>query len=1210
MQRCDSPPPPPPGLPAAGANRDGAAGVNLKSPPAFIAITESKRTDLKMDGKYSASIALPGYRVEMQSAVRTGRGDSVHQGLSGGLVLFIHSSLSCERIPSLCTPHSLFVRVGLPGSPSHTILGVIYRRSVDSDSTASLLKIIAQSLLLQLPTIILGDFNARHSSWCSKSTPAGNQLHDFCVTSYLTVLNQPRVPTWYSGKAGVGNSTIDLALVSDPHLYASCVPDRSLRLTSDHVPLVISSAPPAAASARSPLPSRPIHSRWRTESADWSLFRDIQTAAAPRLMTRLRAYAAAPNEESVGATDHGSKQVIVDRMWCLLRDSTFDAAMVAVGRKKCGRVNREQWYRRVPGVKEANTAFHRAHRSHCRSPTPQSHAAMVEARRHFRVTAAAAKQKVWDDLCSRVEKSGDARGFWSNFQATIGQPPLPVTSVHHSHAQLPMDAASARNSLAQHFADACSPFPHTAKSTENEEHIKVWYRGLKRDEFDPRTDNTSISLATVTRFCQRTRRTAALGADQFSPHFLAEGSESFFIALTYLFNYSYDHGVIPSEWRVANVCALYKGNGADPSSPDSFRPISLTSVVSKIMERIILSIVVPLWSPSQFQSGFRSRQSTYDQHCRLRRLLERTAQSRSYRHIAFLDFKKAFDKVHHLFLLFKLHQRAGIRGKPFRWIAAFLAGRGMRVVADNLQSIWVQLLAGVPQGCVLSPWLFLVFIDDIINGMLQWVIPLLYADDIALVPIAVGRKGDKQLQKALDWVWKWSQKNLMQYGFSKSQIVRFSRAAAEQLKKMRPGSLFTLGTTKLAIVEQYKYLGLIYDQKCSWRAQFDSLYARARHVSHLITRIVTSRHSLVTVRSVRALLLGMLYPLITFAAPFWRLREPERRKLNALIARPLARALLLPHTTHHLSILVECAVPDIQTEWERITLAFVATTLRHADSVSPAAAVIREVADHLARRDEGEYGTVAWTVPAYSLVPTVSKIRSAWCTNECNQLHDSNIPLDFANTDPLTLLQFRRRRLRRFAQIVQLRRWNADPDSCRDLHLMLSTDPEHPHSQDREIPARHLPLYLRHDDRLTAGLRARLRFNRSSLPDSEFRRHFPTRLSPACCAPGCTAAVADVRHLLFCPLYRSIRIDLSLLYHSQPLPRTRGRGSLSYSEHLLPSHTSLPTAQFVLQGELRSVRPRSDRMLKATLNITGEYLRLIDHSAATKPDGRGGIKMI
>jgi hypothetical protein len=83
-----------------------------------------------------------------------------------------------------------------------------------------------------------------------------------------------------------------------------------------------------------------------------------------------------------------------------------------------------------------------------------------------------------------------------------------------------------------------------------------------------------------------------------------------------------------------------------------------------------------------------------------------------------------------------------------------------------------------------------------------------------------------------------------------------------------------------------------------------------------------------------------------------------------------------------------------------------------------------------------------------------------------------------------------------------------------------------------------------------------------------------------------------------------------LLYHSQPLPRTRGRGSLSYSEHLLPSHTSLPTAQLVLQGELRSVRPRSDRMLKATLNITGEYLRLIDHSAATKPDGRGGIKMI
>ena len=1206
MQRCVSPPLLVDADSDCPASAVTTGATLLPGAPAFVAITESKRIDLIMDGKYPAPIALPGYRVEWQPAVRTGLGTSHHEGLSGGLVLFIHSSLSAERIPLLCTPHSLFVKIGLPGSRTHTVLGVVYRRAADPNSTASLLKILAQARTFDLPLLAVGDYNARHVDWCSKTSTAGNALQQFCTLSGISVLNavfatQPREATWYSSKGDGSCSTIDLALATDTHLYRSCSPVLTLQLSSDHVPLVITSTPPADSAAAPP--PRPPHYRWTPEKADWPYFRELLNDGAARIIRDLHVLrdSASPRQE------------VINDMWRVFRDWVFAAAVPAVGRKKCGSINRERWHLRVPGVKEANLAFHTIHRRHCRPQperrTAESHAALAAARSHYRRTVAAAKQKVWDDLCARIEKSGSSKNFWSNFRSTVGSPSLPVSSVHHAKENLPLNPAAARDALARHFADACSPFPHTYASERNTEHISVWQRGLKDTESDPRTDNTTISVMTVQQFCKKARRSAAVGVDQFSPHFLAEGSASvsFCIVFTIIVNYSWDYAVLPSDWRVANVCALFKGGSADPSSPDSFRPISLTSVVCKIMERIVLSIVTPLWSPSRFQAGFRSGHSTYDQHVQLRRWLEKTSQSRSYRHVAFLDFKKAFDKVDHQYLLYKLHQHAKIRGKPFRWIAAFLSGRAMRVVSENIQSIWVEILAGVPQGAVISPWLFLVFIDDIVPRLLDWVAPFLYADDIALVPLLQAAAGDRSLQKALNHCWHWSLKWRMQYGFSKTQVVRFSRASVGSRVAALPSPIFRMGFEILKIVEMYKYLGLIYDNRWSWIPQFDSLLTRAARVSSLITRICSSRNSLVTVRSVRSLIIGMFFPLVTFAAPFWRLRPPAAKKLDALIVRPLARVLRLPATTHHLSILIECGITNIQLEWERVSLSYVAGVFRRAAKNPrlklPAFRCISEVQKQLDDVSTGKTQT-AWRVPKYSLVPTVARIRAEWASS--SGAGNGSVPASFAiNTivTPNPISNYSPRKLRRFAAAMQLHRWNEHPELCRDLHVIRAITISRPINT-RDPPALKPAHYLLHDDRHTASLRARLRFNRSSLPSSQYRRQMVP--SPACEHCGANS-IGDIQHLLFCPHYRSIRSQLADLYVTQPTDDRRGRrdrGHATYGQligndsgigHGKPGGacSSLDSIH-VLQGELRALRPQSPAMWSASLNITGEFIRLLD----------------
>jgi len=262
-----SPPEPHPATAVAGDPCSVTGGrLPGEAPLSFIALTETKRTSMTHDGKYASPVKLHGYQLEYQPANRTGVGDASHEGLSGGLILFIHSSISFVRVPSLCNPHCLFIKIGFPGSRTHTLLGVVYRRAADPNSFSIIKKTIASALMFEIPVLVTGDFNSRHTSWCSKTNTTGSQLNEFCITADLTVLNErfatlPRQPTW-RGKDGI-SSTIDLALTSDPELFASLTAMPDLLLSSDHVPLLLTSACASPTSpSTTPDPLKPVHYRW------------------------------------------------------------------------------------------------------------------------------------------------------------------------------------------------------------------------------------------------------------------------------------------------------------------------------------------------------------------------------------------------------------------------------------------------------------------------------------------------------------------------------------------------------------------------------------------------------------------------------------------------------------------------------------------------------------------------------------------------------------------------------------------------------------------------------------------------------------------------------------------------------------------------------------------------------------------------------------
>ena len=363
---------------------------------------------------------------------------------------------------------------------------------------------------------------------------------------------------------------------------------------------------------------------------------------------------------------------------------------------------------------------------------------------------------------------------------------------------------------------------------------------------------------------------------------------------------SLKEGVVPFEWKEANIIPLFKKGSRNKS--ENYRPVSLTSVICKLLERLIKDHMVDFLVKHKLlnssQHGFlKARSCLTNMLCFLEEITK-WIDVGSPVDIIYLDFQKGFDKVPHQRLLLKLKAHC-IGDSITDWIEQWLTDRRQRVVVDGEVSNWKSVLSGVPQGSVLGPILFLIYINDLDDSITSNV--LKFADDTKLFR-KVNTDGDKQhLQNDLDRLVKWSEKWQMLFNFGKCKCLHTGHGNLNVNYKM--------GATVLGTTIKEKDLGVTISADMKVSEQCGIAASKGNQILGLIRRNITYKGKKLIIPLYKAI----VRPHLEYCIQAWR---PYRKKDIDTLERIQRRATKMIPELRDLSYeerLKECSLTTLET---------------------------------------------------------------------------------------------------------------------------------------------------------------------------------------------------------------------------------------------------------------------------------------------------------
>ena len=320
------------------------------------------------------------------------------------------------------------------------------------------------------------------------------------------------------------------------------------------------------------------------------------------------------------------------------------------------------------------------------------------------------------------------------------------------------------------------------------------------------------------------------GPDDIHPIMLVKLAPLLAKPLTFLFNTTLRTGKIPIDWKKAKVSPIFKKGAKNRA--ENYRPISLTSIVCKLMEKFVRQAVMDHLLENKLitekQHGFLSGRSTVTQLLKYLDDCINDISNGSVVDSIYLDFSKAFDTVPHRRLMSKL-ESYGISGNVQKWILSFLSGRTQTVVVNHNDSTPAHVISGIPQGSVLGPLLFVIYINDLPDEITSHI--YLFADDTKLSRRVQSKNDAKDLQKDLNLLEAWSKKWLLQFNPDKCHVLTIGN-----FENIRHTERYELYGNELEHVFEEKDLGVYVDSDLKFEAHIASKVNKANSIVGLIRR--------------------------------------------------------------------------------------------------------------------------------------------------------------------------------------------------------------------------------------------------------------------------------------------------------------------------------------------------------------------------------------
>ena len=374
-------------------------------------------------------------------------------------------------------------------------------------------------------------------------------------------------------------------------------------------------------------------------------------------------------------------------------------------------------------------------------------------------------------------------------------------------------------------------------------------------------DNFVITCLMVKTYLRKVDPSKASGPDGISGHILKNCSTSLCYPLSILFNKSYRSSILPHDWKDANVVPIHKKG--DKADVQNYRPVSLTSLVMKNFEKCLRDKIYDTCKNkiTPYQHGFLPGKSCTTQLVPFAMSLYLTLNSREQADVIYFDFAKAFDSVSHDIILVKLRDQFGIKGKMLNFIKNYLKDRKQRVIIDNNFSDYENVLSGVPQGSILGPLLFVLFINDLVQVLDSKTNILLYADDTKIWCKISTIDDQQQLQHDIDELYKWSLRNKINFHPNKCKVLHVT------LKRNRLDFTYKMNNIVLENSDHEKDLGVIVCDKLSWSKHQSLVLSKARQKLGLLKRTCSfSKNSLHR----KTLYLSIVRSIFEHCSVIWR----------------------------------------------------------------------------------------------------------------------------------------------------------------------------------------------------------------------------------------------------------------------------------------------------------------------------------------------------